>query len=263
MSNDAKREVVFFIHSTGVGPFLWSSTPSSAVGGRRMLFPSNLGYAPHPEIPRGTVVTAEDETKHLLAQIPADADKVHIVAHSYGGLIGLHVIEALGDRAASAFLFEPVIFGALVNDTQSEPEALAQARTFATHPTFVTDLELGGREDWLEHFIDYWNRPGSWKKLPPLMRELSLAAGWKMFQEVRAVFFTDRPFDDWKLTIPTTIVRGERSTPAARAMALALARSRPNATLVDMPGVPHMAPLNQPAKVHEELAKHFARLTGS
>jgi pimeloyl-ACP methyl ester carboxylesterase len=253
------KEAVVFIHSTGVGPFLWSGTPESAVGGRRRLFPANLGYAPNPEIPRGTRVTAEDETRHLLAQIPADAEKVHLVAHSYGGLVGLHLVEALGERAASAFLFEPVLFGALRSDASSDPAAVAEAKTFAAHPTFVFDEELAGREPWLEMFVDYWNRPGSWKKIPAPMRELSLAAGWKMFQEVRACFEADRPFDDWKLTIPTTIVRGERSTPAARAMALALARSRPNVTLVEMPGAPHMAPLTQPAKVHEEIARHFAQ----
>lgn len=252
-------EAVLFIHSTGVGPFLWSSTPESAVGGRKMLFPANLGYAPNPEIPRGTTVTVEDETKHLLAKIPSDAERVHVVAHSYGGLVGLHVIEALGSRAASAFLFEPVIFGALRHDRRSDPAGVAEAVMFSEDPRFVFDETLGGTEPWLEKFVDYWNRPGSWKKIPAPMRELNLAAGWKMFQEVRACFYADRPFDDWNLTIPATVVRGERSTPAARAMALALARSRPNVTLVEMPGVPHMAPLTQPAKVHEEMARHFAR----
>lgn len=254
------KEAVLFIHSTGAGPFLWSGTPESAVGGRAMLFPANLGYAPNPEIPRGTTVTVDDEAKHLLGQIPSDVDQVHVVAHSYGGLVGLHVIEALGARAASAFLFEPVLFGALRHDEASDPAAVAEAVTFATDPGFVFDEELGGREAWLERFVDYWNRPGSWKKIPAPMRELNLAAGWKMFQEVRACFYADRPFDDWRLTIPTTLVRGERSTPAARAMALALARSRPNATLVEMAGVPHMAPLTQPGKVHDEIARHFDRL---
>lgn len=252
---------VLFIHSTGVGPFMWSAVTPEAVGGRNMVLAANLGYAPYPRIERGTKVTAEDETRHVLAQIPDDGAEVHVVGHSYGGLIGLHVIEALGARAASAFLYEPVIFGALAKDELAEPEARAQAEMFAQHPTFVFDEENGGREPWLEMFIDYWNRPGSWKSLPAPMRELSLAVGWKMFQEVRAVFHTDRPFDDWKLDLPTTIVRGERSTPAARAMALALARTRPNVTLIDLPGAPHMAPLTKPALVTAEIKAHFERST--
>ncbi|MBX3228814.1 MAG: alpha/beta hydrolase [Labilithrix sp.] len=255
------KEHVLFIHSTGVGPFLWSGVPVAAVGGRNMLLPANLGYAPNPTVERGVTVTVEDETRHLLARIPDDGAKVHVVAHSYGGLVGLYVLEALGSRAASAFLFEPVLFGALANDEASDPEAVAQAKAFASHPTFVLDLESGGREPWLETFVDYWNRPGSWKKLPPMMRELSLAAGWKMFQEVRACFSDDRPFADWKLEVPATIVRGERSTVAARAMALALARGRPNATLVDLPGAPHMAPLTKPELVISEVSSHFARLS--
>lgn len=258
-------EAVLFIHSTGVGPFLWSgiagaAVAQSALADRTLLFPANLGYPPEPPLPRGVAVTAEDETRHLLAQIPAEAELVHVVAHSYGGLLGLHVIEALGARAASAFLFEPVLFGALRHDAEADPAAVAEAATTAEDPSFLRDEEAGGREPWLARFVDYWNRPGSWQKLPAPMRELNLSLGWKMFQEVRACFEEDRPFDDWKLDVPTTIARGERSTRAARAMAQALARTRPNVTLVEMPGAGHMAPLTQPGKVHEEVARHFERV---
>lgn len=235
---------------------MWSAVPESAVGGREMLMPANLGYDPFPVVPRGQIVTAADETAHVLAQIPPRFDKIHVVGHSYGGLIGLHVLEALGPRAASAFFYEPVMFGALEREAK-EPAAMAEAKSFTEHPWFATDDARGGTEPWLGMFIDYWNRPGSWQKMPEPMRALSIAAGWKMYQEVRAVFLTTRPFADWKIDVPTTLVRGERSTAAAREMAALLAHGRPNVTLRDLAGAPHMAPLTKPALVSEEISKHF------
>ncbi len=90
------------------------------------------------------------------------------------------------------------------------------------------------------------------------MRELSLAVGWKMFQEVRACFLDETPFSSFRLTVPTTMALGDRTTVASRAMSQGLARSHSNVALVEIGGVGHMAPLTHPARVHEALAQHFA-----
>ncbi len=253
-----ETEVVVFIHSTGTGPFLWQSVPDAAVGARATLFPANIGYGPNGLVERGRTVTVREEVAHVLAAIPDDERRVHLVAHSYGGLVALHAMPLLADRLASAFLFEPVVFGGLARASDADPAAVAQAREFAAHPWFLTDAERGGRDEWLEMFIDYWNRPGSWAKLPAPMRELSLAVGWKMFQEVRACFLDETPFSSFRLTVPTTMALGDRTTVASRAMSQGLARSHSNVALVEIGGVGHMAPLTHPARVHEALAQHFA-----
>ena len=252
-------ESVLFIHSTGTGPFLWSGVPDEAVAGRRRLFPANLGYPPNDPVERGRVVTAKDDAAEVLKVLPDDGTRVHVVAHSYGALVALEAIRAFADRLASVFFYEPVLIGALRTSTDADPEAIAQARSFAAHPWFLHDAEKGGRAEWLEMFIDYWNRPGSWARMPEQMRGLSLALGWKMFQEVRAIFYDETPFDAWELTAPTTVALGDRTTIASRAMSRSFARGRPNVTLVEVPGVGHMAPLTHAAKVHEELARHIAR----
>jgi len=262
MSVSSEDEVVLFIHSTGTGPFLWASVPDAAIGGRKKLLPANVGYPPNDPVERGRVITAKDDAAEVLKAVPDATAHVHVVAHSYGALVALHAMAALEGRLTSMFLFEPVLFGALASSRDAEPEAAAQARAFAAHPWFLHDPDKGGRAEWLEMFIDYWNRPGSWSKMPAQMQELSLALGWKMFQEVRACFFDETPFDDWKVDVPTTVALGERTTVASRAMSRTFARGRPNVALVEIAGVGHMAPLTHAAKVHEEVARHFARLEG-
>jgi pimeloyl-ACP methyl ester carboxylesterase len=253
-------ELVLFIHSTGTGPFLWAGVPDAAIGSRPKLLPSNIGYPPGPFIERGRTVTAIDDAAHVLRTVPAGDGRIHVVAHSYGALVALHALASLGDRVASLFLFEPVVFGGLVRATDAEPAAVEQGRSFAEHPWFLTDEEKGGRAEWLEMFVDYWNRPGSWSKMPEPMRELSLGLGWKMFQEVRACFFDETPIESWSVPTATTIAFGDRTTVASRAMSQTFARSRSNVRLVEVAGVGHMAPLTHAGKVQEEIARHFARL---
>ena len=263
MSAAGSNEAVLFVHSTGTGPFLWAGVPDAAIRGRSRLLPANLGYPPNELVERGRTVTVADDAAEVLKAVPASASRVHVVAHSYGALVALEAIPALANRLASVFFFEPVVFGALAVAEDApgiDAEAVQQARSFAEHPWFLHDMEKGGRAEWLEVFVDYWNRPGSWSRMPEQMRELSLALGWKMFQEVRTIFFDERPFASFRIPAPTTIAVGDRTTLASRAMSRALAHGRPNVRLVEVAGVGHMAPLTHAAKVHEELARHMAWL---
>lgn len=253
-------EAVLFIHSTGTFPMMWSAVPAEAIGGRTAISPANLGYPPHPAIARGEKVTVDDEVAHVLAAVPTDVTKLHVVAHSYGGTVALAAIEQLGPRLASMFLAEPVLFGALRHDTETDPAIVEEARAFVSSP--LLDEEKGGRLEWLEAFIDYWNRPGAWARLPEPMREHSLAMGWKMYQEVRACFGAEKPFDQYVIDVPTTLAIGERTTAHSRAMTTALARRRPNVVIAEMSKTGHMAPLTHPALVAAEIAKHFSRLEG-
>lgn len=231
-----------------------------------MLFPSNLGYPPNPVIERGTTVLAADDAKEVTRAVTPDIDRVHLVAHSYGALVALKALPLIGEsRVASLFLYEPVVFGSLAASRtpvdDEEAAAIAQAKEFLANPWFLTDQEKGGREEWIEMFIDYWNRPGAFQKMAGPVRDFTLSMGWKMFQEVRACFFDDTPFEAWNIPAPTTIMRGDRSPIGSRAMAKALARNRPNVILVDGVGSGHMAPLTHPGIVHAELARHFARVS--
>lgn len=253
------RDAVLFIHSTGTSPLLWAGVGPSVIGEREAIAPANLGYPPNPPVPRGERVTLEAEAAHVLRAVPEGAERVHVVAHSYGATVALVLAPALGARLASMFLAEPVLFGALADDADSDPEAVAQARAISEGPLLLHE-EKGGGEEWLEAFVDYWNRPGSWSKMPDALRDVARAVGWKMFLEVRSCFELKKPFDAWEIAAPTTLVMGARTTVASRAMTRALARRRPNVTLVEMAGTGHMAPLTHPHLVHAELARHLQRL---
>ncbi len=246
-----------FIHSTGTGPFLWDFVPDEVVPEASRLTPANLGYPPLPPLARGQPFSVLDDVAQLRRQLPAGP--VHVVAHSYGGLVALKLAALPAVEVRSMFLLEPVMFGAIAHDVDASAEARAELERFQREPWFLEDEALGGTEAWLEMFIDYWNRPGSWKRLPDFMRAHSLAMGWKMFQEVRSVFAQSGTYEENPLPpVPVTLVEGERSPAGSREVIRALKQRHPHARVVTLPGTGHMAPMTHPEKVVEALRAHRA-----
>lgn len=243
--------VNLFIHSTGTTSALWA--PFVQDGDLAL---ANLGY-PHGEpLPRGTRVGVDDEVQHLLGQVPPGDAPIALHAHSYGGLVAMALARKLGDRVKSFFLVEPVLFGALAVADHVDAAAAEEARTFRAHPWFLTDEARGGTREWLEVFIDYWNKPGSWARMPPELQDLQLQFGWKMFQEVRSVFHDARTFADWRFTQPMTLVLGERSPRASHAMTRAVAAENPQARVVVLPSSGHLALLTHPQRFEPVLQEH-------
>ena len=221
--------ISLFLHSTGTGPFLWESVSPDVVAGTTKIAPAHLGYPPNDLLPRGQTCDARADARRVMREIPEHARDIHVFAHSYGGVVALELVPLLAGRVRSMFLYEPVMFGALAHDgatdAEIDPGAIEDARSMLEHPWFLTDDAKGGSDPWLEMFIDYWNKPGSWSRIPEHIQSYSRMTGWKMYQEVRACFFGIESFADVHLgDVPTTLVMGERS-PRASARWHALSRT--------------------------------------
>lgn len=251
--------VSVFVHSTGTGPFLWDRIPETVLGGTPKIAPANVGYPPNAPLARGSTTSAKEDAALVLAAIPDTATAVHLYAHSYGGYVALELLSLLGARVASLFLYEPVLFGALAREESADPAALAEAKFFGDNRWFLDDEERGGSEEWLATFIDYWNQPGSFQRMPASMQAYSRLVSWKMFQEVRACFYEASSFDGYQLPAHTTLARGERSPKASRAMVQALAQRHPHVTVAELARTGHMAPLTHPAILAEAMAAHAER----
>lgn len=263
-------DVLMAVHSTGLGPFMWRPfAPAAQACGLQWLTPPNRGYAAHDLLPRGQPFDVADEIAHLRAHIPADVTGVHLAGHSYGALAALRLARRLLDEAArggpvlrSLWLVEPVLFGALrAMAQQLDDEAAADVRTLFEDPSHIGDDAFGGRDAWLQRFVDYWNAPGAWEAQGERARQAQRAVGWKMFQEVRAVALQCGEFADHALPVPITLVQGAASPAAARAMVRALAAVNPQACIDVLAGQGHMGLVAQPEPAVESLARHLSAHT--
>lgn len=249
-------KTLLMLHSTGTSPLMWMGVPDDVTEGRNVLAPTHLGYPPNAPVERGAKCEVTDDASHVLTTIPDDGSEIDVVAHSYGGLVAAKLLPALGARVKSLFLYEPVLFGALATRVGDFPDAAAEVASFVNNPKFYSD-ESGGTDEWLGVFIDYWNRPGSWERMPEFMKEQTRAVGWKMYQEVRSCFYAPQRFEELAVKVPLTLVTGSRTTASAKAMTELVAALNPQARRVELEKVGHMGPLTAPAMVHDALREHL------
>lgn len=254
---------VLMLHSTATTADMWAPYESTVAPLGVPLRPAHIGYPPDRPLMRGQVVTAADDATAIarhLAVSGHDAGTVDIVAHSYGGLVGLTLAPLLGTRLRSLFLFEPTLFASLrpVIDTLDD-EARATLDAFSNDPQFLRDDQFGGSEAWIERFIDFWNRPGSWQRMPPAQQAVIRTLGWKMYQEVRSVNGPDA-LEGLGLphTVPITLVYGSRTPAIARAVIALLATRYPHARVITLEGTGHMAPVTHMEPTRDVLAEHIA-----
>lgn len=256
-------DILLMIHSTGTSPAMWKNLVKGLKLPWRVVTPTHLGYPPNPLLAKGTPFHWSADLQQVMAAIPADAEGVHLVAHSYGGQIALHAALALGERVRSLWLYEPVLFGALhqIRDTVAAPLQAEIASLFDPE-WFLHDHEKGGGPEWQQVFIDYWNRPGAWAAMPEPLQEMTLAVGWKMFQEVRGTCLDPLPFEHYRIAAPMTLLYGSLSPGAPKEMVHQLQGVNPQARIEVMEGLGHMAPLTQPQRLVDAFQRHFGLVTG-
>lgn len=78
-------DIALFIHSTGVGPFMWNKLLVDLPAGITPVTPTNLGYSLPNLVSRGTQVTVAEEAAHIKSQIPVGTTGVHLAVTPTAG----------------------------------------------------------------------------------------------------------------------------------------------------------------------------------
>jgi len=243
-------EPVVMVHSSGMSSRQWRGLARVLSSTHRAVIPDLLGYGGT----RGWS-DADDfdlaEDLLVVVRVARALDRpIHLVGHSYGGMLALNAARALGDGVKSIAVYEPVAWGVAADD----PLVRADLTRFGDR--FFTS-EYGGTNEWYRQFVDYWNGPGAWDELPDEQRRAFLAVGRKVFMEVRRLCFDPTPAEVYReIAAPTLILSGAQSPAAERRVCEVLAATMPNAELVTIPNAGHMGPLTRGDEVNARIAAH-------
>ena len=236
-------DLIVLLHGSANGSYSWGPVQSALVSrGATVVAPDMLGYGNAP--PPSERWSLEEETEHLQCSVNhAHNGTVHLVAHSLGATFGFYLLRALGLRVTRMMLIDPVIVSVLRETGENDGYAEMEAQ-YQRFMGLLADPTAAARA-----FVEHWSGVGSWERIGEKARVVITALVPKIRLEMVAARSDTTALQALvKSPPPTTILVGERTRIAPRAVAGQLTRAFDASTIV-VPGAGHMIPLTHAAVV--------------
>jgi pimeloyl-ACP methyl ester carboxylesterase len=159
---------VIALHCSGAGAGQWRQL-GEALGPAYTLFaPEHYGCERTGPWTGAHAFTLADEAARTIDLIDESVNKVHLVGHSYGGGVALHVALARPARVASLALYEPSAFHLL--NIIGDRGAMAFAEIADITRVTAQGVIAGDYAGAAAAFVDYWGGVGAWAALRPAVQ---------------------------------------------------------------------------------------------
>jgi pimeloyl-ACP methyl ester carboxylesterase len=248
-------EPVVLLHSSASSGAQWRSLAESLRERYRVLAPDLYGYG-GTGMCRDAAFSLAHEAEIVGALLKRAGGRAHLVGHSYGGAVALHVARRHSHWVRSLTLIEPVAFHLLREDSSYDAAAFAEILSRAERLRGA--LADGDLEGGIARFVDYWSGPGAWARVPVAKRPALAARLEKVVLDFQVTFEEPTRLQDfWPLFMPTLLVQGSASPLPARRICGQLSRVLPEARLEIVEGAGHMLPLTHGEQVNALIAAHL------
>lgn len=203
--------------------------------------PDLIGYGRGVSLAEGlpgdiTQFRLRDELKALHAQdvpAPGAAEKVVLIGHSYGGATALQWALRYPEQVQGLILYEPVSFHVLAEAESARAEILA----------ITASMEGLSLTESAAIFVDYWNKPGYFARLPEKAKTLMSQQQAKVYADFHALLDEETTLADYaQIKCPVVLLHGDESPLSSRTVAAHLAATLPNCQLLPV-HAGHMGPL--------------------
>jgi pimeloyl-ACP methyl ester carboxylesterase len=240
------RETVILLHSSASSGAQWRSLAGRLSARYRVLTPDFHG------------ASLADEAAMVRGLMQRAGGPVHLVGHSYGGAVALHVALRYGGWLRSLTLIEPVAFHLLRENEALDAAAFAEISAVAARVTRA--LIEGDAAGGMASFIDYWSGPGAWAALPLEKREALAGRLARVGLDFQALFAEPTRLQDfWALFVPVLLLQGSASPLPTRRICGQLARVLSDVRIEVVEGAGHMLPLTHGDLVNASVAAHLQR----
>ena len=219
-----------------------------------------FGYGKTPFPPDPDTHRLQDEVELVRRTINrrwGTIPALHIVAHSYGGMVGLNHACSYPDEAASLTLFEPMANRLLLDDEFSD--IYAEGRQLVD--TIAQLVGDGRTDEGAQHFVDYFAGDGIYSMLTPNARRTLSSYVRKMLIDYRTTIETPLDLAAFQeIGCPMALISGTSSAPISRSISLQLKHALAEIEWFEVDGN-HMAPISNPDPVNAIISTRLFRLT--
>ncbi len=251
-----RRDFVIALHCSGAGPRQWMPLATTLGPDYDLSAPMYFGSEKIGPWPGETAFALADEAASSLSLIDGMDGKVHLVGHSYGGALALHIARVRPERVASLVLYEPSAFH-LLKQIDGATDAFAEIAGISEK--IAASVVRGDYRDAAHNFIDYWGGPDAWAALHPPVKQALTRWMPKAPLDFHALFEEPTPLSVYsKLDFPVLLLRGENALHPSRLIVEALAAALPMTRLQVIAGAGHMGPLTHPESVAAAIALRIA-----
>ena len=252
----ACRARVIALHCSGAGASQWGCLVDVLGDRYEVLAPEHYGSESIGPWTGEHTFTLADEAARAIALIDSCEHKVHLVGHSYGGGVALHVALARQRRVASMALYEPSAFHLL--QQMGEPGAEAYAEITGVARRIGDGVLNGDYRGAVAYFVDYWNGPSAWDTMRPAAQKALIRWAPKGPLDFRALIEDATPASAYRsLTFPVLIIRGEHAPTPTRVIARGLSELLPASRFAVIDGAGHMGPLTHAPEVSGLIVRHI------
>ena len=178
--------------------------------------------------------------------------RVHLVGHSFGGLVALAV--ALRSRVPLASL---VIVEAPAAELLRDRHERRHYRAFRRMTDAYFAAYEGGDREAIAAMIDFYGGAGTFASWPPRVRAYAIATTpVNILDWASAYGFPLAASSLAAIEVPTLVIRGGASHPAVRRANALLSETLRNAEISTIEGAAHFMIATHPAEVGRLIAQH-------
>jgi pimeloyl-ACP methyl ester carboxylesterase len=242
------------LHCSGASCRQWRSLHDRLSDEVQILLPQFSG----PEVAVGRrcdhPFTLAEEAAPIVASLRELRQPVHLVGHSYGGAVALHIARHHPSLVASLCLYEPTAFDLLTRAGQRDRalageiagiSAVINAALAEQNATFAAHL-----------FTEFWGGVGAWQALNRIKRNNMVQWIYKAPLDFEALL--DEPVGPAiSQELRVTLIYGQRTRPQTSRIIDLLNDEIPAAIVREMQGADHMGPFVFRDRVMNEILRHL------
>jgi pimeloyl-ACP methyl ester carboxylesterase len=258
-SEQGNGEPVVLLHCSGSSGAQWRALAARLASRYRVLAPDLIGYGATSSWHHRSGWCLAQEAALVRSLLGRLSEPAHLVGHSYGGAVALHVARTQPGLLRSLVLIEPSAFHLLHGGDAIDADALREITAVAADAKAA--LAAGDYHGGFGRFVDYWSGPGSWAAMAPEQRERFAPQLIKVVLDFDALLGERAGLEDVRnIALPALIVQGGSTKVPSRCICRRLRDALP-AALEIVPGAGHMAPITHRDEVNHAIAAHIDSLT--